>query len=176
MLLNLQIVLCWFFVSACHLFCCDLPRVFNWRNSLPIVHLFVLSNPGEFSILYYIFFIVLVTCQLSQSQWKPGRNRIYIYIYIYMSCFWHGFSWLSLAVRLYHSSLPAGLLWVRFYFSGSINQYQPYIYIYIYFFKKKQRNQSQRIINLFPSCYAFLKFSNEVLLIFFRVFENFKNA
>ena len=32
------------------------------------------------------------------------------------------------------------------------------IYIYIYFFKKKQRNQSQRIINLFPSCYAFLKF------------------
>ena len=34
-----------------------------------------------------------------------------------------------------------------------------YIYIYIYiFFKKKQRNQSQRIINLFPSCYAFLKF------------------
>ena len=26
------------------------------------------------------------------------------------------------------------------------------------FFKKKQRNQSQRIINLFPSCYAFLKF------------------
>ena len=32
------------------------------------------------------------------------------------------------------------------------------IYIYIYFFKKKQRNQSQRIINLFPCCYAFLKF------------------
>ena len=28
----------------------------------------------------------------------------------------------------------------------------------IYIFKKKQRNQSQRIINLFPSCYAFLKF------------------
>ena len=26
------------------------------------------------------------------------------------------------------------------------------------FFKKKKRNQSQRIINLFPSCYAFLKF------------------
>ena len=25
--------------------------------------------------------------------------------------------------------------------------------------KKKQRNQSQRIINLFQSCYAFLKFS-----------------
>ena len=59
------------------------------------------------------------------------------------------------------------------------------------FFKKKQRNQSQRIINLFPSCYAFLKFSKtrkkinrtssdltseEVMLIFFRVFENFKNA
>ena len=33
-----------------------------------------------------------------------------------------------------------------------------YIYIYIYIFKKKLRNQSQRIINLFPSCYAFLKF------------------
>ena len=32
-----------------------------------------------------------------------------------------------------------------------------YIYIYIYF-KKKKRNRSQRIINLFPSCYAFLKF------------------
>ena len=55
------------------------------------------------------------------------------------------------------------------------------IYIYIYF-KKKQRNRSHRIINLFPSCYAFLKFpktrkkltgpkrSEEVLLIFFRVF------
>ena len=28
------------------------------------------------------------------------------------------------------------------------------------FFKKKQQNQSQRIINLFPSCYAFLKFPN----------------
>ena len=27
------------------------------------------------------------------------------------------------------------------------------------FIKKKQRNQSQRIINLFQSCYAFLKFS-----------------
>ena len=26
------------------------------------------------------------------------------------------------------------------------------------FFKKKQRNQSRRIINLFPSCYAFLKY------------------
>ena len=25
--------------------------------------------------------------------------------------------------------------------------------------RKKQRNQSQRIINLFQSCYAFLKFS-----------------
>ena len=35
-----------------------------------------------------------------------------------------------------------------------------HIYIYIYIFiKKKQRNQSQRIINLFQSCYAFLKFS-----------------
>ena len=34
------------------------------------------------------------------------------------------------------------------------------IYIYIYILiKKKQRNQSQRIINLFQSCYAFLKFS-----------------
>ena len=30
------------------------------------------------------------------------------------------------------------------------------------FFKKKQRNQSQRIINLFPSCYAFLKFPNRM--------------
>ena len=27
-----------------------------------------------------------------------------------------------------------------------------------FFFKKKQRNHSQKIINLFPSCYAFLKF------------------
>ena len=26
------------------------------------------------------------------------------------------------------------------------------------FFKKKQRNMSHRIINLFQSCYAFLKF------------------
>ena len=34
------------------------------------------------------------------------------------------------------------------------------IYICIYILiKKKQRNQSQRIINLFQSCYAFLKFS-----------------
>ena len=34
-----------------------------------------------------------------------------------------------------------------------------YIYIYIYiYFKKKQRNRSHRIINLFQSCYAFLKF------------------
>ena len=33
-----------------------------------------------------------------------------------------------------------------------------YIYICMYFFKKKQRNRSHRIINLFPSCYAFLKF------------------
>ena len=31
-----------------------------------------------------------------------------------------------------------------------------YIYIYIYF-QKKQRNRSHRIINLFQSCYAFLK-------------------
>ena len=32
-----------------------------------------------------------------------------------------------------------------------------YIYIYIYFIKKKQQTGHIRIINLFPSCYAFLK-------------------
>ena len=38
--------------------------------------------------------------------------------------------------------------------------YFTHIYIYIYIsLRKKQRNQSQRIINLFQSCYAFLKFS-----------------
>ena len=35
------------------------------------------------------------------------------------------------------------------------------------FFKKKQRNQSQSIINLFPSCYAFLKFK---INIFFKIY------
>ena len=39
-----------------------------------------------------------------------------------------------------------------------VKPYICWLYIYTYFFKKKQRNQSQRIINLFPSCYAFLKF------------------
>ena len=34
-----------------------------------------------------------------------------------------------------------------------------YIYIYILFFKEKQRNRSHRIIDLFQSCYAFLRFS-----------------
>ena len=34
-----------------------------------------------------------------------------------------------------------------------------YIYIYIYiYFKRKRQNRSHRIINLFQSCYAFLKF------------------
>ena len=35
-----------------------------------------------------------------------------------------------------------------------------YIYIYIYtiFLKEKQQNRSHRIINLSPSCYAYLKF------------------
>ena len=32
-----------------------------------------------------------------------------------------------------------------------------YIYIYIYFIKKKQQTGHIRIINLFPSCYTFLK-------------------
>ena len=31
------------------------------------------------------------------------------------------------------------------------------IYIYIYIIKKKQQTGHIRIINLFPSCYAFLK-------------------
>ena len=30
--------------------------------------------------------------------------------------------------------------------------------MYIYTLEEKQRNRSHRIINLFPSCYAFLKF------------------
>ena len=33
-----------------------------------------------------------------------------------------------------------------------------YIYIYIFSLRKKQRIWSHRIINLFLSCYAFLKF------------------
>ena len=41
------------------------------------------------------------------------------------------------------------------------------------FFKKKQRNQSHRIINLFPYYYEFLKFP-KTPVNFFRFFGNFK--
>ena len=61
---------------------------------------------------------------------------IYIYMYIYM--------FIYICVYIY--------IYMFIYICV-------YIYMFIYFFKKKQRNQSQRIINLFPSCYAFLKFT-----------------
>ena len=58
------------FVSVCRLFCCDLPWVLYWRNSLPIVHPFFLSNLGTFSqFLYiYIFLFSLRACFRSPSE------------------------------------------------------------------------------------------------------------
>ena len=50
-------------------------RVFDWRNPLPIVCLYFLSNLTTFSLFYIFFFIILVTCQLSQTQWKPVCNN-----------------------------------------------------------------------------------------------------
>ena len=61
-------------MSAFRLFCCDLPWVLYWRNSLPIVHPFFYRTLGHSSNFIYIYFI-LVTCLFSQSQWKSVRNR-----------------------------------------------------------------------------------------------------
>ena len=44
-----------------------------------------------------------------------------------------------------------------------------YIYIYIYIIKNKQQTGHIRIINLFPSCYVFLK--NHYVKLYNKVFE-----
>ena len=61
-------------------------RVFEWRNSLPIVHPFFYRTLGHSRNFIY-FFIILVTCLFSQSQWKPVRNNI---LNTY-DLFWFGF-------------------------------------------------------------------------------------
>ena len=52
---------------ACRLFRCDLPRVFDWRNSLPIVRLFLSNLRHSRCYIYIYIFIIFITCQLSQS-------------------------------------------------------------------------------------------------------------
>ena len=56
-----------------------------------------------------------------------------------------------------YTSFQLGYYEVHFLFEVT-DILEPYIYIYIYhYFKKKQQTGHIRIINLFPSCYAFLK-------------------
>ncbi len=52
-----------------NLTCCDLLRVFDWRNYLPIVHPFFFIEPWDILAILYIYFfiIILVTCLFSQS-------------------------------------------------------------------------------------------------------------
>ena len=61
---------------------------------------------------------------------------IYVYIYIYKYIYMHTYMYIYLYVYIFIYT---------------------YIYIYIYFIKKKQQTGHIRIINLFPSYYAFLK-------------------
>ena len=107
------------FVSACRLFRCDLPRVFDWRNSLPIVHLF-LSTIGHSR--YYIFFFFLLF-SLRASYRSPSETLVvtlnihiyiyshiytYIYMYIIMSHHQHGYFSPFLATPLHRPLLLAG--------------------------------------------------------------------
>ena len=83
MLLNLQIVLCWFCecLSLIPLWFTESLRLEKFpSHSSP----FFIEPWDILTILYIYIFIILVTCQLSQSQWNPGHNNIYIYIYIYI--------------------------------------------------------------------------------------------
>ena len=69
MLLNLQIVLCWF----CRSFRSDLPRVFDWRNSIPIVRLFLfffffIEAWGILAILYFLLLFSLRASDRSPSE------------------------------------------------------------------------------------------------------------
>ena len=60
-------------MSACRLFRCDSPRVFDWRNSLPIVRLFFYRI---LAIIYFLLFS-LRTGYRSPSE-NPGHNNIYV--------------------------------------------------------------------------------------------------
>ena len=69
------------FVSACRLFRCDLPRVFDWRNSLPIVRLFFIEPWGILAILYFLLLFSLRASYRSPSEsqvvkcWKPKSQE-----------------------------------------------------------------------------------------------------
>ena len=77
MLLNLQIVLCWF--------CEYLSLIPLWFTvSLRLEKFPSYSSPFFYRTLghsrnFIYFFIIPVTCLFSQSQWKPVCNYIYIY-------------------------------------------------------------------------------------------------
>ena len=78
---------------------------------------------------------------------------IYIYIYIY-----NIYRILS-PVKPELGVIPSGQENIREYLDLPGKELNVSIIQSNIFIKKKQRNQSQRIINLFQSCYAFLKFS-----------------
>ena len=90
-------------------------------------------------------FIIRYACIFTHLQ-------IYIYIYIYI------YRILS-PVKPELGVIPSGQENIREYLDLPGKGLNVSIIQSNIFIKKKQRNQSQRIINLFQSCYAFLKFS-----------------
>ena len=76
--------------------------------------------------------------------------NIYIYIYIYR---------ILSPVKPELGVIPSGQENIHEYLDLPGKELNVSIIQSNIFIKKKQRNQSQRIINLFQSCYAFLKFS-----------------
>ena len=74
------------FVSACRSFCCDLPRVFDWRNSLPLFAFFI--EPWDILAILYIFLLF----SLRASYCSPSETlvvTIYIYTHTYSAIHWH---------------------------------------------------------------------------------------
>ena len=92
-------------------------------------------------MLYYIYILCYIILYIIIS---------YIYIYIYR---------ILSPVKPELGVIPSGQENIREYLDLPGKELNVSIIQSNIFIKKKQRNQSQRIINLFQSCYAFLKFS-----------------
>ena len=83
------------------------------------------------------------------------HTHIYIYIYIYTNIYIYICRILS-PVKPELGVIPSGQENIREYLDLPGKELNVSIIQSNIFIKKKQRNQSQRIINLFQSCYAFL--------------------
>ena len=94
-------------MSVCRLFRCDLPRVFDWRNFLPIVrHYFFLSNLGHSRYFIYIFLLF----SLRASYRSPSESRfvtLSIHSFYLRTAWRERYSLCGVVARCYPSTVVA---------------------------------------------------------------------